>query len=245
MKITILFLLLFICNICYCQNGNMVLKGCWAEVYTGSVYEKKDGYMQKTSYGVRGNEIRMMLLLSENKGLYFLPGHNNCISGDDEFLWSADSCKYIFKESEECPYTEDAFYTIRSSEECDTLYLEYRYKNPNYITRNMYLRKRISLESGSVYSKGLSRNDKYIAFNNRIIKDQRPLVYEGNYNNGVLTINRSVFKYLQKMTKADQVEIHIVHSTPSECVRRYIFIVTYDPASMQIENISYIDDYLD
>lgn len=229
----------------HAQSDSVYLKGCWVEVCTGMVYERINGTMQQTSSGIKGNEMRRMLLLCDNKGAFFMPSQHNAIKDEDKFLWSADSCKFLFQESEDCPYTRASYYTISSSDNADTLHFDYRYKNPNYITKSLYVRDRVKLESDNIATNcKINRTDKYNAYHHRIITDQIPFVYNGTYNQETLTLDRRVCKYLQKMTQSDQVEIHVFESKPHEHQIIYIYIITYNPTTKVIDNISFIDSYI-
>lgn len=240
---------IFILYICYCtitlgQNDSIALKGCWLEICEGMAYENINGKMQQTNPGIKGNELRKMVLFSENKGQYYGADQHNTPIEQEEFLWNADARKFIFRESVKCPYTECSYYSITSSQKYDTLYLEQRYKNPNFITRSMYLRDRVTLKMDSMPQKSMyKKEDKYTAYNHRFIKDQIPSVMCGTYKNGVLSMRIPICKAIEKMRTSDQVELHVIDSSAETYPKVYVFIITYNALNRKINNISYVDDY--
>lgn len=224
----------------YAQNSSELL-GCWTECNTGAVYEKINGTFVETSWGTKGNSLRRMLLMPDSIGAYY--DEANAVNKTYFSWWATDSI-YTFHESPECPYTEESLYRIMSSEKYDTLYIEQRYKNPNYRTLDTYVRSKVSLEKTSEhFDVRVNRTDNYLAYNNRIIEDQRPYVYPGRYQNNVIEVGRQIAKWLDKMTVSDIVEIHIINSPLDSKSRIDIFIIMYDTNSRQIANISYAGSY--
>lgn len=230
-------------GVAFCQNSCLSLKGCWEEMYTGAIYEKKNGKEECVSDGVRSNEMRKMLLLNDDQGYFFMPAHYSD-NINEMFSWTADSCSFFFKENNECPYIDEAKYTINSGDKYDSLYLKSTYKNPNYWTMNLYVKRRVTIETGSFQSNIiLCNSDKYVAYNHRFIKNQKPLVYNGLYKDNILTLKKNSFNFLKRMTMSDQMEVHIIDSSNIGNAIVHIFIITYDISNRQIYNISYINSY--
>lgn len=162
-------------NSFFAQTNNIFLKGCWVEVCAGMTYEYTNGEWKETSW-VKGNEQRSMLLLSGGIGRYFLRYPNYVFDTEGVFEWSSDSCKYTYRESKDCPYTEELYYKINSSESHDSLIIEHKYKNPHYIVKDLYVRKKIEILPTSEYYGNVSKFEKYNAYNKRYIDDQKPLI---------------------------------------------------------------------
>lgn len=227
------------CHYCSAQIDSTAYMGCWETLDPISIETINDKTV--TSRLVYGHERSKIIFLTNNEAVKI---HSE--GQESRFTWHVKDQTIGIKEDEECPYFDYYYPRLASSDTCDTLYLEKHYKNPNYKTSEVWVRKKISVvESLEPINVSVGKKDYYYSYNKRIIQDQKPFIWKGHLDKyGILNIDSAVYGYAIGMTVSDQVEWHVIDNPNGGFDKVKVFIVTYDSQTKNISNVSYVYEYI-
>ena len=221
-----------------CDIDSTLIMGCWEQSTPISI-ENREGET-RVSRLVHCAGDSKIIMLCDNEGVR--------VNRDGEktrFSWYAANGKLAMKNDEECPYFDCFRLRLASSSTCDTLYLERNYKNPDYKTADVWVRKKINMyESPKPINVLTEKKDYYESYKRRIIRQQKPSIWKGHFDNdGNLWVDSMVYGTVIKMTKSNQIECHVIDNPMGTRRNCKVFIVTYDSESRDIVNVSYVDEY--
>ena len=238
-----LILLSVIANYSMAQTTVDSIRGCWQ---FGCSYgmERNDSGVWMKEFPTRYNDYFNYILLSDSLCVYLSP---DCET-KEYFLWRTNDDSIEIREGKECPYWRKMSPHLIHDGMCDSLVLETRYKNPNYICHEVWLKHKVQLCIDTL-GKKIKHHKKveYAAYNKRIIPDQVPVIVPGNNDTADsstnIYIDRRLYKWLQRMTVSPEVEIHVVDYNDNGHYRVYVYIVAYNLHDKHISDVSYVFTY--
>lgn len=220
------------------------LCGAWKTMHDIVIKYRKNGDTFKMNTKL-GNDFATTILYKDGKG-YVIPPNKTV--PEDSFTWKISNNKFIYHESDSCPWYDTLKYEILYGTKYDTLRFEEIYKRKSFRYIELYRRKKIKL-AASTESLGTFPTNKnkisYFAYRKRIILDQRPALSYGNYDekNSTLYLEDTFLACIKEARGFDSFELFVVDNSMQNTSIVTSFVIEYGLDADTIKDIFLTNKY--